>query len=260
MENDNDVDINRWVSERMTSLTPGTEFRPNAAWAFARFRGMRGARIRRERLWRWAAAVTSSAFLCLLVFPVPRATAQHSLNSLYAALRQTAPAPDRPEYTGKQLVRPAAYREWIYLSSGLGMEYNAASGDRENFTNVFVPQWAYREFLASGKWPDKAMFVVEDRESQSEGSINRGGHFQADLMGLGVEVKDENRFPDKWAYFNFAADTKTAEANPKAACWQCHDDHAAVEHTFVQFYPTLKDVAKKFGTYRAAAEEISGVK
>jgi hypothetical protein len=31
-------------------------------------------------------------------------------------------------------------------------------------------------------------------------------------------------------------------------------------HTFVQFYPTLKDVAKKFGTYRDAAENVSPVK
>jgi hypothetical protein len=142
----------------------------------------------------------------------------------------------------------------------LGMTYNPSPGNHEMFTNVFVPQWAYRQFLASGKWPDKAMFVVEDRGSQSEGSINKGGHFQADLMGIGVEVKDENQFPDKWAYFNFTADTKTAEANPKAACWQCHDDHAAVEHTFVQFYPTLKQMAKKFGTYRPAAEDISTAK
>ncbi len=27
-----------------------------------------------------------------------------------------------------------------------------------------------------------------------------------------------------------------------------------MEHTFVQFYPTLKEAAKKFGTYRTAAE------
>lgn len=166
----------------------------------------------------------------------------------------------KPRYAGGKLVRPEDYREWIFLSSGLGMTYNPAPGSHEMFTNVFVPQWAYRQFLATGKWPDKAMFVVEDRGSQSEGSINKGGHFQADLMQLGVEVKDENQFPDKWAYFNFSADTKTAEANPKAACWQCHDDHAAVEHTFVQFYPTLKQVAKKFGTYRAAAEDVSTVK
>jgi len=168
--------------------------------------------------------------------------------------------PQKPQYAGGKLIHPENYREWIFLSSGLGMNYNPAPGGHEMFTNVFVPQWAYREFLASGKWPDKTMFVVEDRESQSKGSINKTGHFQTDLMGIGVEVKDETRFPDKWAYFNFGADTKTAEANPKAACWQCHEDHAAVEHTFVQFYPTLKDVAKKFGTYRSAAENVSPAK
>jgi hypothetical protein len=140
------------------------------------------------------------------------------------------------------------------------MNYNPAHGGHEMFTNVFVPQWAYREFLTSGKWPDKTMFVVEDRESQSKGSINKTGHFQTDLMGIGVEVKDEARFPDKWAYFNFGADTKTAEANPKAACWQCHEDNAAVEHTFVQFYPTLKPVAQKFGTYRERGENGSPAK
>jgi Cytochrome P460 len=166
----------------------------------------------------------------------------------------------RPQYAGAKLIHPENYREWIFLSSGLGMNYNPIPGGHEMFTNVFVPQWAYREFLTSGKWPDKTMFVVEDRESQNKGSINKGGHFQTDLMGMGVEVKDETRFPDKWAYFNFGADAKTAEANPKAACWQCHEDHAAVEHTFVQFYPTLKDAAKKFGTYRSAAEDVSPVK
>jgi hypothetical protein len=163
--------------------------------------------------------------------------------------------PTMPRYTSdNQLLRPDNYREWIYLSSGLGMNYSPAVGGHEMFTNVFVPQWAYQEFLKSGKWPDKSIFVVEERGSQSKGSINKVGHFQTDLMGIGVEVKD-SRFSDKWAYFNFDDDTKTAKANPKAGCWQCHEDHAAVEHSFVQFYPTLKPVAKKFGTYKQAAED-----
>ena len=175
------------------------------------------------------------------------------------ALQGQTPSPDsqKPRYAEGKLIRPEDYREWIFLSSGLGMNYNPSPGSHEMFTNVFVPQWAYRQFLASGKWPDKSIFVVEDRGSESKGSINKAGHFQAELMGIGVEVKEEKQFPDKWGYFNFPGDTKTAEANAKAACWQCHDDHAAVEHTFVQFYPTLKEVAKKFGTYRAAAEAIS---
>jgi len=165
-------------------------------------------------------------------------------------------APGHPQYTSdNQLLPPADYREWIFLSSGLGMSYSATPG-HEMFTNVFVPQWAYQEFLKSGKWPDKTMFVVEDRYATSKGSINKAGHYQSDSMGIGVEVKDETRFPDKWAYFNFDENTKSASANPKAGCWSCHEEHAAVEHVFVQFYPTLKPVAKKFGTYRESAEKV----
>ena len=161
----------------------------------------------------------------------------------------------KPQYTNDhQLLRPENYREWIYLSSGLGMNYSPVSSGHVMFTNVFVPQWAYSEFLKNGKWPDKTVFVVEERGSESKGSINKAGHFQGDWMGMGVEVKDESRFPDKWAYFNFDESSKSAQANPKAACWQCHEDHAAVEHSFVQFYPTLKPVAKKFGTYKQAAD------
>ena len=164
--------------------------------------------------------------------------------------------PGRPQYTGdNHLLRPTDYREWIFLSSGLGMSYSTQPG-HEMFTNVFVPQWAYQEFLKSGKWPNKTIFVVEDRFATSKGSINKVGHYQTDSMGIGVEVKDETRFPEKWAYFSFDEDTKSASANPKAGCWSCHEEHAAVEHSFVQFYPTLKPVAKKFGTYREAAENV----
>jgi hypothetical protein len=43
-------------------------------------------------------------------------------------------------------------------------------------------------------------------------------------------------------------------------CWSCHEEHAAVEHTFVQFYPTLKPVAKKFGTYNESREQVTDAK
>ena len=77
--------------------------------------------------------------------------------------------PDDPQYTSDgQLQLPDNYREWIYLSSGLGMTYgfvesatNAATGDR--FDNVFVTPQAYRAFLATGTWPDKTMFIMEVR-------------------------------------------------------------------------------------------------
>jgi hypothetical protein len=167
---------------------------------------------------------------------------------LAAANDQPSPI---PEYTQEnRLKRPTDYREWIFLSSGYGMNYSAEAGGMQMFTNVFVPQWAYREFLKTGKWPNQTMFVVEERNAESKGSINQSGHFQTGTEGIGVEVKDEKRFPEKWAYFSFGEKNQPAEINPKEACWQCHESHAAVEHSFVQFYPTLKPVAEKFGTYK----------
>ena len=179
-----------------------------------------------------------------------------TLGAVQTRSADTDASSPKAQFSGDKLVRPEGYREWIYLSSGLGMNYNPMPGSHEMFTNVFVPQWAYREFVASGKWPDKTWFVLEERDQQTKGSINKTGHFQTDLMGLAVEVKDTSRFADKWVYFNFGTDDKTATANPKKACWECHEDNAAVEHSFVQFYPTLKPIAQKFGTYRQAAEAV----
>jgi hypothetical protein len=156
---------------------------------------------------------------------------------------------------GNALVRPEGYREWIYLSSGLGMNYSAGSQPGEpQFTNVFVRPEAYRQFIKSGTWPDRTLFVLEERDSSIKGSINKSGHFQTKLTGLVAEVKDESRFPEKWAFFAFIdAQGKlkdTAKALPKNACWTCHNANGAVDNTFVQFYPTLKEVAQRKGTFR----------
>ncbi len=185
---------------------------------------------------------------------------------LLACLALLAAAPgektSKPQYDEKgQLLRPADYREWMFLSAGFGMNYSPAPGSHEMFTNVFVQRWAYNEFLNSGKWPEQSMFVIDERDAASRSSINQKGHYQTDLMGLAVEVKDSTRNPDKWAYYGFDADGNTAGAMPKDnGCWSCHDAHAAVEHTFVQFYPTLKPVAKKFGTYNESREQVTDAK
>jgi hypothetical protein len=151
-----------------------------------------------------------------------------------------------------QLQRPANVREWIYLSSGLGMQYAAEGGGPQTFTNVFAEPTAYREFLKTGKWPEGAMLGMEVRKSVTEGSINKGGFFQTDLQALEVTVKDSKRFPkDGWDYFAFNGNAQTAKAiGQQAGCNACHNRNAAVENTFVQFYPTLIEVAKSKGTFK----------
>jgi hypothetical protein len=167
-----------------------------------------------------------------------------------------------PSYTKDgSLQLPTEYRTWVYLSSGLGMTYNANSTSNPNpmFTNVFVKPDAYQAFLKTGTWPDKTIFMLEERGSGTNVNPNRSGHFQTDLHGMATLVKDETRFPEKWRFFTF--DTKdglpVGPGSPvkSTACLDCHTKNGAVDHTFVQFYPTLKRVAIAKGTYKEPPKE-----
>jgi hypothetical protein len=151
------------------------------------------------------------------------------------------------------LLPPANYREWIYLSAGIDMSYNPKTAEMQGhsmFDNVFVDPAAYKSFLATGTWPSKTVMVLEVREARSKGSINRQGHYQGvGVMGMEVHVKDEKRFPGKWAFFDFDKPDAQGTLIPTGApCYSCHAQHAAVDTTFVQFYPTLLPIAQKKGT------------
>lgn len=160
-------------------------------------------------------------------------------------------ADDGPKFTAEgRLLRPEDYREWVWLSSGLGMSYgpstpsNAAADPP--FDNVFVNRSAYREFLRSGTWPDQTIFVLEIRRSQGKGSINQGGHFQGELIAIEAEVKNK-----KWMFYSFERAAPSAKPIPTtASCYSCHAEHGAVDNTFVQFYPTLIEIARQKGTFR----------
>jgi hypothetical protein len=175
-----------------------------------------------------------------------------------AALNQTASAPaSDPQYTSDGKMKlPENYREWIYLSTGIDMSYSpaaqAAGADHHMFDNVFVNPSSYKAFKETGTWPDKTILVLEVRGAQSKGSINQRGNYQTDnMMGLEVHVKDEAKFSGKWAFFGFD-DSKLGNMVPTSAqCYSCHADHAAVDTTFVQFYPTLLPIAKTKGTLSA---------
>jgi hypothetical protein len=174
-----------------------------------------------------------------------------------SALLKSAPVANPSFTTSGQLVRPADYREWVYLTSGLGMTYgpaNDASGPPA-FDNVFVTPAAYQEFMRSGTWPDKTMFVLEARRSEENVSINNGGRTQGPIAFMEASVKDVKRFPKGgWGYFSFDGPKGLVESAAPlpatASCYPCHAANTAVDNTFVQFYPTLFEVAKRFGTVK----------
>ena len=158
-----------------------------------------------------------------------------------------------PRYTkdGKML-RPD-YRQWTYLSSGLGMNYGpgaAGANAAPAFTNVFVNPESYKSFQQTGKWPDKTMFALEIYASATHSNPNKTGHFQDSFMGLEFNVKD-SAFPEGWRFFNFAGDSQEGTAIPKeASCLACHSKNAAVENSFGQFYPTVLRVALEKDTVK----------
>jgi hypothetical protein len=151
------------------------------------------------------------------------------------------------QYTPQgDLALPKDYREWVFLSSGIGMTYSNMPNPNPVFDNVFVNPEAYQAFLKTGAWPDKTVLVKENRASDSHAS-NKEGRFQTTVVSREVHVKDASR--GGWKFYVFRADSQPgAVVANQTVCDSCHSKDA-VDYTFVEFYPTLIDAAKKNGTW-----------
>jgi hypothetical protein len=199
--------------------------------------------------------------------PMPIAICGAALLSILLLAGAGTPPPETEFAYGAdgKVKFPADYRQWVFLSSGVGMTYGpigaAARMGPPMFDNVFVNPKSYRAFLQTGHWPDKTMFVLEVRTSESHASINKDGHFQTDIMGIEAEVKDRSAKTGEWTFYGFGDVKDPATAVGKAigrdaSCYSCHGKNTAVENTFVQFYPVLYDVAQKKKTLNAGFKEL----
>ncbi|HEV7632304.1 MAG TPA: cytochrome P460 family protein [Steroidobacteraceae bacterium] len=186
---------------------------------------------------------------------------KHASAFLLASVAMLASAAESPSDTftadGK-LRRPADVREYVYLSSGIGMAYGPArerAAGEPPFTNVYVKPEAYRAFMKSGVWPDGSVFLLEIRRGVANASVDSSGRTQGAPLALEASVKDTTRYPDGgWAYFDFGSTQKpldSAAPQPRSAsCYSCHSKHGAVEWSFTQFYPEQFAVAQQKGTVR----------
>lgn len=165
-----------------------------------------------------------------------------------------AAASDAPMYTETgEMMLPSDYREWVFLSSGLDISYTSpasAESGHSVFQNVFVNPTSYRSFLRNGTWPDKTTLVLEIRGAAPKAGIDRRGQTQTGVRAIEVHVKDSSRIPsgDHWAFFEFGSGPTAKITNRPASCYSCHEAHGAVDTTFVQYYPTLVDLASAHHT------------
>ena len=175
---------------------------------------------------------------------------KHLIGILCAALAVPAAVWAQDYTPDNKMAVPADYRQWVFLTSSLDLNYNtAAAPGHHMLDNVFVNPAAYKVFVNTGTWPDKTILIKENRMAESAGTLSKAGQFQTGVMNLEIHIKDEGRFPGKWAFFVSADGKAPGTLMPQSAnCYSCHQDHGASDTSFVQFYPTLLGIAKDKGT------------
>jgi Cytochrome P460 len=155
-----------------------------------------------------------------------------------------------PQYDSSgALIRPQHFETWVFVGSSTGLTYEPGLAPRGagEFHDVYIRPESYAEFARTGKFPEKTVLVLALYPPEDKVAPARAGYFEGDLEGMASAVKDHERFPDGWAYFNFGAGGRlkeTATANPKQTCFSCHQQHAADDNVFVQFYPILRPIMK----------------
>jgi hypothetical protein len=75
-------------------------------------------------------------------------------------------------------------------------------------------------------------------------------------MGFEVHVLDSAHAQgDGWAFYGFDNLVSAKAIARPASCYSCHEQHGAVDTTFVQFYPTLMETAVKKKTLSGAYQK-----
>lgn len=151
-----------------------------------------------------------------------------------------------PRYESKAVLKtPEGYRDWYFVGSNLGISYSENASKENFFKNIYIPRAAADKFKKTGVFPEKTMLVMEIYRPTGDASPAKQGQFEGKFVGIEVAVKDKDAVAEGWAYYNFigndGAGLPTAKANPKQACWNCHNEHGSKDNVFVQFYPRLRD-------------------
>jgi hypothetical protein len=158
-------------------------------------------------------------------------------------------------FEGKDtLLRPKEYRDWIFVGSSLGLRYEQDPGKEappktEHFSNVYIDPAAYREFAKTGKFPDGTALLLEIATLEAKKEPGLQGSYQKEFVRLEAAVKDSKRFENGWAYFSFTETPgklkEKAQPFAKNACYDCHNQKAATDNVFTQFYPVLRALVPK---------------
>jgi Cytochrome P460 len=151
-------------------------------------------------------------------------------------------------FEGKDtLLFPTGYREWVFVGSSLGLEYDAEkkqASEKLEFKNVYMNSSAYREFVRTRIFPEGTILVLETGTEAKKSEPGLRGSYLDEFTGVSAAVKDTKRFAEGWAYFGFgsrgAKSKDRAQPFAKSACYDCHRQNGGLDNVFTQFYPVLR--------------------
>jgi hypothetical protein len=165
-----------------------------------------------------------------------------------------APGDTIPRYAGDSLIRPDGFERWVLAGASIGLGYSQPSGaDAAGatggmFHNVYIEPTAYAHYVRTGRFREGTMMAMTLYEPGQKVHPSKQGFFEGRFLAVEFSLKDSQRYPGSWAYFNFGTGARGARAvaNPRQGCQSCHAQNAADDNVFVQFYPTLRAVSTKF--------------
>jgi hypothetical protein len=168
------------------------------------------------------------------------ATAALAAGSL-AAAAFAAPTFDKD---GKIFI-PENMDRWPTVGTTYALQYEGDGGTTLN--TVRLDPESYDAYVKTGKYPVGAIMQLEVRRPVEEVAPAKGGKTQGAVIGRSLHVKDEKAGPGTWTFYGYGAGAKTGNPVPRTqACYTCHDEHAADDTTFTQFYPALTDARAAF--------------
>ena len=140
------------------------------------------------------------------------------------------------------LVRPEHPEEWVFVGSALNLNYDGTPTGVDILSNVLMEPSAYRHYQETGEFREGTMTALFVYLAGTDTPPARDGLFTDLLVGFEMSMKNSHRFPkENWAYYRFGRpDAPTAEALPPETCHSCHEENAATDHVFTQFYPALR--------------------
>ncbi len=136
---------------------------------------------------------------------------------------------------------------------------NAMQMDHHMFDNVFVNPESYAAFLETGTWPDKTVLGARrphgagQRIDQSEGQFSE---HRSDGDRGAREGRSAFSGEVGFLCLRRRQDCQDGPHDYRSAT-AATPNHAAVDTTFVQFYPTLLPIARSKGTLSAAYQKES---